>query len=156
MDIQLSPHFKLSEFTRSTTATARGIDNTPTLSVVSNLQYLCINVLEPLRAFANQSSPLGGDKRGILISSGYRSQELNKAVGGAKDSNHLYGYAADIRISDKETGKKWFCWMMHNLHFDELIWERASPTSSTCWIHVAIRQDKPNRQRVVENLVKKV
>ena len=63
-DIQLSTHFKLSEFTRSSTATARGIDNTPTLDVVSNLQQLCIHVLEPLRAFANQSSPLGGDKRG--------------------------------------------------------------------------------------------
>lgn len=155
MDIQLSPHFKLSEFVRSSTATARGIDNTPTLDVVSNLRQLCIHVLEPLRAFANQSSPLGGDKRGVVISSGYRSQELNKAVGGARESNHLYGYAADIRIPNMETGRTWFRWMMQNLHFDELIWERASSTSSTYWIHVAFRQGKPNRQRVVENMIKR-
>ena len=52
-DQQLTPHFKLSEFTKSSTASARKIDNTPSLDVISNLQQLCIHVLEPLREYFN-------------------------------------------------------------------------------------------------------
>ena len=146
-DIKLTPHFKLSEFTRSLTATARGIDNTPTLTSVSNLQYLCEKVLEPLREFA---------KRPIFISSGYRCLALNKAVGGVSTSNHLSGYAADISIPDNATGELWFNWMQKNLpDFDELITERNTSTSKTFWIHVAIRQDGNNRRKVIHNLIKK-
>lgn len=53
--IQLSKHFKLNEFLRSETAVRRGIDNTPSIEVVSNLQQLCVNILEPLRAYFNGS-----------------------------------------------------------------------------------------------------
>lgn len=145
-DIQLTPHFKLSEFTRSLTATARGIDNTPTLTSVSNLQYLCEKVLEPLREFA---------KRPIFISSGFRSLELNKAVGGESTSNHLSGCAADISIPDNDTGELWFNWMRKNLpDFDELITEKSNSGSTTFWIHVAIRQSGANRKKVIRNLIK--
>lgn len=145
-DIQLSPHFKLSEFTRSGTAAALGIDNTPTLTVVSNLQYLCEKVLEPLRAYANQP---------ININSGYRCLELNKAVGGVSTSNHLSGYAADIRVPMKAVGYDWFEWMQKNIPvFDELIIERSTPSSQSFWIHVAIRQGGNNRKKVISNLIK--
>lgn len=144
-DIQLSKHFKLSEFIKSSTATARKIDNTPTLEVVSNLQYLCVNVLEPLREYFN--SP-------IVISSGYRCPKLNAAVGGVSSSQHMTGEACDIHIPDEATGKKWFEWMISNLRYHQLIWEKATPASTHHWIHVAIRQDGTNSQQVIRNLIK--
>lgn len=144
-DIQLSKHFKLSEFIKSPTASAKGIDNTPSLEIVSNLQYLCMHCLEPLREQFNTP---------IIISSGYRCPKLNTAVKGASNSNHLYGYAADIRIPNNETGKRWFLWMMNNLQFDELITEREYANSPTFWIHIALRQGATNRQKVTQNLIK--
>ena len=79
-DIQLTPHFKLSEFTRSSTATARHIDNSPSEEIVKNLKFLCEHILEPLRQHFNTP---------IIIGSGYRCPKLNAAVGGVKTSNHL-------------------------------------------------------------------
>lgn len=152
-DIQLSPHFKLSEFTRSATASAKQIDNTPgstgspqdSLEVVSNLQQLCIHVLEPLREHFNCP---------IVIGSGYRCPALNKAVGGVTNSQHMTGEACDIHIPDEATGKRWFLWMMDNLHFDQLIWEKSTPTSTHHWIHVSFKQSDKQRQQVIQNLVK--
>ena len=145
-DIQLSPHFKLSEFTRSGTAAAKGIDNTPSLNSVSNLQFLCLKILEPLREHAKQP---------ITINSGYRCLELNKAVGGVSTSNHLSGYAADIKVPSNKVGEEWFNWMQKILPvFDELIMERNTPTSPSFWIHVAIRQGVTNRKKVIKNLIK--
>lgn len=144
-DIQLSTHFKLSEFLRSETAARRGIDNTPSLEVVSNLQQLCIHVLEPLRAYFNTP---------IVVSSGYRSPALNKAVGGSTTSQHMTGEAADLRIPSEAIGKEWFEWIMDNCKFHQLIWEKDSPQSIHHWIHVSFKQDGVNKQQVIENLIK--
>ena len=85
--MNLSPHFTLEELTRSVTARNRSIDNTPSKSELANLRLLAETVLEPLReAFG----------RPITVSSGFRCPELNKAVGGARTSQHLLGQAADI------------------------------------------------------------
>lgn len=145
-DIKLTPHFTLSEFTKSPTAAAKGIDNTPSLTAVSNLQFLCEKILEPLREHAKQP---------IIINSGYRCLQLNKAVGGVSTSNHLSGYAADIKVPNNYVGEEWFNWMKQNLPvFDELIMERNTPTSTSFWIHVAIRQGGTNRKKVISNLIK--
>lgn len=143
-NIQLSPHFKLSEFTKSSTATVRKIDNTPSEQVISNLKLLCEQVLEPLRK--HFSCP-------IIIGSGYRSPALNKAVGGVKNSQHMTGEAADIHLPDNATGRKWFLWMMDNLKFDQLIMEKSTPSSSRYWIHVSFSRHRC-RQQVIQNLVK--
>ena len=87
MSIILSEHFRLTEFTTSLVAVTRRIDNTPPLSAVSNLQQLCLHVLEPLRAHLGHA---------VRINSGYRSPRLNAAVGGVKTSDHTRGCAADI------------------------------------------------------------
>ncbi len=157
--VQLSQHFTLSEFTNSDTATRRGITNTPTLAATICLTALCHNVLEPLRRFANQP---------IVISSGYRSKTLNAAVGGASNSQHMTGEAADIHIPYKETkegsktikvqdldlGKKWFE-HLKSLPHDQLIWERSSPNSPTYWIHVSCRIDlSKNRNQCIPLLTK--
>lgn len=143
-DIQLSKHFKLSEFIRSATATTKKIDNTPSLEVVSNLQQLCIHVLEPLREHFNCP---------ITISSGYRCPALNKAVGGVATSQHMTGEAADIHLPSSAIGKKWFVWLMDQ-DFDQLILEKSTPTSTSYWIHVSYRQNGNNRHQVIEGLVK--
>ena len=158
-DIQLSEHFKLSEFTRSATATARKIDNTPSQEVISNLKVLCQNVLEPLRAFAQQP---------IIISSGYRCPKLNSAVGGVYSSQHTLGEACDIRLpvskhttqrdgkahTDKEILNSWFDWIVTNTDFDQAIIETAN--GKDFWIHVSCRRNKrKNRHQVIRNLQKK-
>lgn len=95
---RLTQHFTLEELTASSTANAKGIDNTPTKAVVACLTELCEEVLEPLRQAYGKP---------IHISSGYRSPKLNKAVGGASTSQHLYGQAADITcMTDSVSGNK--------------------------------------------------
>jgi len=143
-DIRLTEHFKLSEFIKSPTATARHIDNTPTVAIINNLKLLCEHVLEPLRQHFNCP---------IIIGSGYRCKALNTAVGGVTNSQHMTGQAADIHIPDNATGLRWFTWMMSNLRFDQLIKEKATKTSKSFWIHVSLKASN-NRQHVICNLIK--
>lgn len=84
--MQLSLHFTLDEFTHSQTAARLGIDNDPPIDVLKNLQRTAQG-LELVRTF------LGGP---IMVSSGYRSPEVNAAVGGSKNSQHLTGQAVDF------------------------------------------------------------
>lgn len=157
--MKLSEHFSLAEFTRSATATARGIDNTPSSAVIENLRNLCEKVLEPLRQWYGKP---------ITISSGYRCPELNKVVGGAKNSQHMTGEAADLqppllsprgeKLSDSERIailKQWLAYIKSHLPHDQLILERNSPTSKTFWIHVACKRNvNKNRGQVIVGLVK--
>jgi hypothetical protein len=85
--VNLSPHFSLSEFLRSETAARFDIDMSPTLEVAENLTKLCVSVLEPIRAAAGVP---------IIVTSGYRPRALNELIGGAKQSDHIFGKAADI------------------------------------------------------------
>ena len=81
-DIQLSEHFTLSEFTKSITAERLGIDNKPGYEEVLAMRHLCREVLEPLRQHYGKP---------IRITSGYRCEELNSAVGGVRRSQHMLG-----------------------------------------------------------------
>lgn len=87
--MKLSEHFELAEFLVSETAARRGISNEPTPEVIENLRQLCQLVLQPLRI------KLG---RPIVITSGYRSPALNRAVGGSPTSHHMQGHAADLIV----------------------------------------------------------
>ena len=142
--MQLSPHFKLVEFTRSGTASARHIDNTPNEQQIENIRFLCKNVLEPLR-----------EKFGpIIIGSGFRCPALNTAVGGVKNSQHKTGEACDIHLPSIEVGKKYFEFLKTLPVFDQLIWERDNPRSSHYWIHVSIKRSGTNRKQVIPLLNK--
>ena len=88
MKNQLTKNFCLAELTSSETARICHIDNTPSEEVCLKLKSLCENVLQPLR------EAWGG---AIVVTSGYRCKALNKKVGGASNSDHLYGCAADIK-----------------------------------------------------------
>ena len=101
--MKLTKHFTLEEFTRSSTAKARGIDNTVPEKLIPALRNLCVTVLEPLREQA---------KEPVKISSGYRCPELNRVVGGKNTSQHMKGEACDIWHADIQTLRKWFAILM--------------------------------------------
>ena len=130
-DLLLSPHFKLAEFERSATATKLGIDNHVPSQYIPALQQLCKEILEPLRAFINSSTPPHKGEEGVVISSGYRCPLLNVKVGGAKNSQHMTGEACDIhipvhgltngqgqRLTNTDILNRWFTWIMDHCDFD--------------------------------------
>ena len=94
---RLSPHFTLGEMCKTSAKTADG--NIPSHVHIENLKRLC-GWLEMLRDEWNRRYGEGDDP--IVINSAYRSEAVNKAVGGVKGSNHLTGCAADIRVAGME------------------------------------------------------
>lgn len=125
-------YFTIKELCKSSTATYRGIDNTPNSEIVSNLEQLVDIILDPLRE--KYGSP-------IKVNSGYRCEKLNKAVGGSNTSQHRYGLAADITAGSRLENKKLFALIQQlNLPFDQLIDEK-----NYSWIHVSISKN-PRKQ----------
>lgn len=125
-------YFTIKELCKSSTATQRGIDNTPNSEIVSNLEQLVDKILDPLR-----------EKYGkpVRVNSGYRCDKLNKAVGGSNTSQHKYGLAADITAGSRLENKKLFALIQQlNLPFDQLIDEK-----NYSWIHVSISKN-PRKQ----------
>ena len=124
------------EFTRSQTASRYGIDNTPPPDAVNEIYALVANVLQPLRDM------LG---RPIYISSGYRCPELNRRIGGATNSQHMAGQAADIECF--EIGNvALFDFIRYNFIFDQLILEQYVPSDgiNSGWVHISHRSLAPN------------
>ena len=147
METPVTMHFTIEELYRSDTAKRLGIDNKPSTQQTINLVYLAAYVLEPLRVAMNEP---------VKISSGFRCQALNKAVGGVYNSQHLKGQAADICIDgDMKKGRRWFNFIRDNLVFDQLIWEHNARTG-TYWIHVSyvFPDFGPNRRKVIDGLEK--
>ena len=147
MNTPVTMHFTIEELCASDTAKAKGISNKPNMQQMINLVYLAAYVLEPLRVAMGES---------IKISSGFRSEALNKAVGGAFNSQHKKGQAADLCIDGNlEKGKRWFNYIRQHLPFDQLIWEHDK--SGTYWVHVSyvFPDFGKNRRQVIDNLLKK-
>ncbi len=133
-DIQLSEHFRLSEFTRSATAIRLRIDNQPEREDIVALRSLCLNVLEPLRR-----------RFGVIrITSGYRSPKLNQAVGGARNSQHMYGEAADIHVGSVEVARKMYDFLMANVNFDQMLLEMRN--GRVYCLHISYTTARKNRR----------
>jgi zinc D-Ala-D-Ala carboxypeptidase len=131
--MQLSPHFTLAEFTVSETAARKGIDNEPGEAAIENLKRLAAR-LEQVRFLFGAP---------VIITSGYRSPPLNEAVGGAKNSAHMWGYAADfiipsmgspLHVATRINNRK-------DIVFDQLINEYDS------WVHFAIEPEDVDARR---------
>ena len=140
----LSEHFVLGEFTRSKYPE---VYNIPSHEAIANLKRLCV-WLEVLR----EASPGPSKKRGepIIINSGYRSPQLNRKVGGAANSNHLTGCAADIRTSGYEQAIVYAAILINyakesQQDFDELLIEKNR--YGAIWLHFAVRPYS-NRRKV--------
>ena len=143
--VRLSPNFTLGELCKTSAKTADG--NIPSHVHIENLKRLC-GWLEELRRRWNNIYGEGDDP--IIINSGYRSEAVNKAVGGVKGSNHLTGCAADIRVAGIEQLIRYATILLdisdlNNEDFDELLLER-SPKGSY-WLHFAVRPSG-NRRKV--------
>jgi len=137
--MKLSEHFSLQEMTKSQTGERKGIENTPGPKEIENLKQLCENVLEKIRI--NFGRP-------VVVNSGYRGPKLNKAIGGARNSQHLTGQAADIEIPGMDN-KILFCWIRDNLEFDQLILEYYKPSiPDSGWVHVSWN-NKGNRKQAI-------
>ncbi|SDQ53461.1 Peptidase M15 [Pseudomonas sp. UC 17F4] len=128
--MQLSAHFSLAEMITSETAARRGIDNNPEAQVISNLQRLC-TVLEEVRRLVG---------RPIRVSSGYRSQALNKAIGGSPRSAHTLGLAVDINVTGLAPSELARRIKDSEVMFDQLILEYDQ------WVHFGLSTQVPRRQ----------
>ena len=128
-----SDYFTLQELTKSTTAARLKIDNTPNAEILRNLQYGVSMVLDPLRRIHQQP---------IIITSGYRCVQLNKAVGGVANSWHTKGNAADIHIQDEEEARAIFNILKTLPSVDTALFEHSR---SSQWIHVQWDMNKTPR-----------
>ena len=145
--INLSEHFTLAELTK----TKSGIDNVPNEAQVENLKRVC-RWLEELRLRYNlnkkEKIKNKDEEEPIIINSGFRSAEVNRAVGGAPTSNHLTGCAVDIRCIGIEQALRYAALLLdiadlNKEDYDELLIEQKS---CTYWIHFAVKP-KGNRRR---------
>ena len=117
-------YFTLREFTTSATASRLGIDNTPSQQAVNNLNALVTHLLDPLREKYG---------RPIYVNSGYRCEELNKAVGGSRSSQHMTGEAADITTGNKRENRR----LYELLRSLKLPVDQAINEHDYSWIHVS-------------------
>jgi hypothetical protein len=137
--MKLSANFSLAELTKTN---VRQFDNTPSMQVIDNLQVLVDSVLQPIR---NKFGP-------VTVTSGYRSPEVNKAIGGSATSDHCFGFAADFEVAGVDN-KELARWVADNLKFKQLILEfytKGVPDSG--WVHVSY--DKTNLTQKVMTATK--
>lgn len=140
--MKLSTNLSLAECIKSNTAERRGIDNTPTNEHCTNLKYVAEKVFQPLRDHAGSA---------IYISSGYRSPDLNTAIGGSKTSHHCRGCALDLDNDNKNTkftNVDIFHYIKDNLPFTQLIWEFGTD-DSPAWVHVAIEKGREDEKKIL-------
>ncbi len=140
--MQITEHFSLKELTRSETARRLGLQNTPSSAEMANIQYTA-EQLEKIRAYVG---------RGIVVTSCFRSERVNKAVGGSPTSAHRFGLAADCDaigltslafaeeiIKMRDEGK---------IKFDQLILEFPE-RGDGAWVHVGFRRNSPMRNQIM-------
>ena len=138
--MQLSKHFKLEEFEKSSTAIRHGLENKAGSGEIKNLTDLCYGVLEPVRAKFDKP---------IIVTSGYRSPELNRAIGSKSDtSQHCKGEAVDFEIAGV-SNLQVALWIQNNCDFDQLIlefWKDDDPNAG--WVHCSFKEGS-NRKQVL-------
>lgn len=140
--MQITEHFSFKELTRSETARRLGLQNVPSAAEMANIQYTA-EQLEKIRAYVG---------RGIVVTSCFRSERVNKAVGGSPTSAHRFGLAADCDaigltslafakeiIKMRDEGK---------ITFDQLILEFPE-RGDGAWVHVGFRRNSPIRNQIM-------
>jgi len=141
--MKLSEHLDLSEVIRSESAKRKGISNMPTAEHIANFKLLAENIFEPIRNHFRVP---------IIISSGYRSKELNTEIGGSLTSQHCTGEAIDIDMDGTPNGvtnKMIFDYIRENLNFDQLIYEFGTAENPD-WVHVSYESSGKQRKQVLK------
>src|SRR6056297_1484256 len=139
LNMKLSNNFTLREFVKSQTASRKGIDNSPSQEHLDNAIALFENVVQPVRENFGPT----------IITSGYRSDALNAAIGGSTTSQHSKGQAADLEVPGVSTAE--VCeWIAANTDFDQLILEFYTPgDTNSGWVHVSYKADGSNRNQTL-------
>ena len=140
--MQLSKHFKLHEFEKSATAIRLGIKNKAGAGDIKNLADLCYEILEPVRAKF--------DEKPIIITSGFRSEELCEAIKSSKTSQHTKGQAVDFEIAGV-SNLEVALWIQNNCNFDQLIlefWKEEDNDPNSGWVHCSFVEGS-NRKQVL-------
>jgi hypothetical protein len=141
--MKLSEHLDLSEVIRSESAKRKGITNMPTEAHIANFKLLAEKVFQPIREHFRCP---------IHISSGYRSKELNAAIGGSLTSQHCSGEAIDIDMDGTPNGvtnRMVFDYIKDNLEFDQLIYEFGDKENPD-WVHVSYESSGKQRKQVLK------
>lgn len=141
--INLSKNFKLEQYTFSATAKNNGIENTPSKKHIEKLKELHNTIILPLiEKFGNA----------LFLTSGFRSIELNKKIGGSENSQHCKGEAADLylKIDGLNFNEVLFEYIQKNLHFGQLIWEKGNDKKPS-WVHVSL-PTKNNKMQVIKKI----
>jgi zinc D-Ala-D-Ala carboxypeptidase len=138
--MRISKHISYKEAVHSATAKRRGIENVPNEDQLDNMYRVAEFIFEPLRLY------VGG---AIKITSFFRSEKLNTAIGGSTKSQHCKGQAIDIDdVFGYKTNYEMFTYIRENLDFDQLIYEFGS-NDNPDWVHCSYVSKKENRNRVL-------
>ncbi|MGB7407139.1 MAG: D-Ala-D-Ala carboxypeptidase family metallohydrolase [Pontixanthobacter sp.] len=128
----LTPNFTLGELIASPTAAVRGINNFPGTQEIAALRLLAENVLQPVRDHFDAP---------VIVTSGYRSPALNRAIGGSRTSQHVKGEAADFTVRGHSNFA--VCrWMERHLNYDQLIYEFGEQG----WVHCGYSSRHRNQE----------
>lgn len=146
--LQISEHITYAEATKSATAARLGIPNDPPPAALENMQRIARMVFEPVRRDVAKGKPLA-------VTSFYRSNDVNAAVGGSLTSQHSKGEAMDIDadVHGTCTNGQVFDYIRDNLEFDQLIWEFGNSVNPD-WVHVSLRP-VGNRRQVLRSVKRK-
>ena len=139
--VNISKHISYKEATRSATALRLGIENTPNEYELQNMEIIAKKVFEPLREAVDAP---------IKINSFFRSEKLNKAIGGSGKSQHCQCRAIDIDdVYGSVSNAYMFYYIKDNLDFDQLIWEFGTDANPD-WVHVSYVDEDSNRKRCLK------
>lgn len=138
--MNLTKNFTLEECVR----TSRPLPNVPNATITAHLKETCERMAQPLRDLYG---------RGLVVNSGYRSEAVNKAVGGASNSSHKYGYALDIVPQDNDMAAFVRClllWAERN-DFDQIILEKYGHKRRGVpdWVHIGWKRSDGSQRRQV-------
>ena len=136
---KISLNITYAEAVESETAIRRGITNIPNPEQLTAMKTLAEKVFQPLRVFIDKP---------IIVGSFFRCTALNVAVGGSASSQHCKGEAIDIKATNGVTNSQLFYYILHNLEFDQLIWEFGTDEEPQ-WVHVSFTEKKENRKQVL-------
>lgn len=136
---KLTDNFSLDELIFSATAIRHGIDNTPNEEEEANLKRLATDILQPIRNKWNDS---------IIVNSGYRCRKLNNKVGGATNSQHLYGEATDIESATRSVydNKKLFDLIVDMINNNEIEVGQLIDEYNYNWLHISLPTDRHKNQ----------
>lgn len=136
---KISKHISYKEGTHSNTAMRRGLDNIPNASQLKCMKDIAEGLFEPLREW------VGGP---IKITSMFRGEPVNTAIGGSKYSQHMKGQALDLDDTfGHKTNAEMYHYIKDNLDFDQLIWEFGDDKNPN-WIHVSYVTHRENRKKL--------